>query len=293
MQAFLAINYSAKVGDNFAWGIGPVFAVQAFEANGVATFAPITKTYVSGLDPDTGVSSTPPTALSNNDHDISTGFGFAGGIWWGISDRFSMGLAYQSKMSMSEFDDYADLFAEQGDFDIPASIKLGFSVLASDTLRVNFDIENTAFGDVKSIANPMVNLFSCPIVPFGSEIENCLGGSNGGGFGWQDETIYKIGFEWQESETSTWRLGFSYGEQPIQTADVLFNILAPGVMERHITFGTTQKAANGGEWIFSFMYAPKKTITGPSAFDPGPDFASPQLIELSMSQVEFEIAYTF
>ena len=35
-QAFIALNYSAMAGDNFAWGIGPVFAVQMFEANGVS-----------------------------------------------------------------------------------------------------------------------------------------------------------------------------------------------------------------------------------------------------------------
>ena len=32
MQAFLAVNYSAMVNDNFAWGIGPVIAFQLFEA---------------------------------------------------------------------------------------------------------------------------------------------------------------------------------------------------------------------------------------------------------------------
>ncbi len=46
-QAFLTLNYSAKVGDNFAWGIGPVFAVQMFEAKGVGTFAPVTKTFAA------------------------------------------------------------------------------------------------------------------------------------------------------------------------------------------------------------------------------------------------------
>ncbi len=44
-----------------------------------------------------------------------------------MSDSVSVGLAYQSKMTMSEFDDYADLFAERGGFDIPSSIKAGLS----------------------------------------------------------------------------------------------------------------------------------------------------------------------
>jgi long-chain fatty acid transport protein len=280
-QAFLAVNYSAKAGENFTWGIGPVLAIQMFSADGVGTFAPITKTFAASGGTEL------PTALSNNGNELSYGYGIAGGIWWGISDSVSVGLAYQSKMTMSEFDDYADLFAERGGFDIPSSIKAGLSFMASDALRVNVDVEHTAFSDIKSIANPMQNLFSCPVVPGGTTLESCLGGSNGGGFGWEDMTTYKLGFEWQRDETNTWRFGYSYGDQPIQSADVLFNILAPGVMEQHVTLGLTHRATNGGEWNFSFMYAPENSVTGPSAFDPT------QTIEIKMSQLEFEVAYRF
>jgi long-chain fatty acid transport protein len=281
-QAFLAVNYSAKVGDNFAWGIGPVFAVQLFEANGIMTFAPITESFAASGG------TALPTALSNNGHDTSTGFGFGAGLWWGITDSFSVGLSYQSKMSMSEFDDYADLFAEQGGFDIPSSIKAGLSFLATDTLRVNVDVEHTAYGDVDSIANSMANMILCPTLPFGgTSLSNCLGGNNGAGFGWDDMTTYKLGFEWQKDENNTWRFGYSFGDQPIQPADVLFNILAPGVMEQHITLGLTRQRDNGGAWSFSFMYAPEKTLAGPSMFDPT------QTIELKMSQFEFEVGFRF
>ena len=288
-QAFIALNYSAMTSDNFAWGIGPVFAVQMFEAKGVQTFAPITKTCADGFNPATQECGTNPTSLSDNGHDLSYGWGFAGGIWWGLTDTFSLGLAYQSKMSMSEFDDYSDLFAEAGGFDIPSSIKGGVSFVATDALRINFDVEHTAYSDVKSINNPMQNLFGCPTLPFGGQdLESCLGGGAGGGFGWEDMTTYKIGFEWASSESNTWRFGYSYGEQPIQSADVIFNILAPGVMEQHITFGLTHKRPRGGVWNFSFMYAPENSVTGPSFFDP-----SPQTIEIKMSQLEFEVSYRF
>ena len=100
-------------------------------------------------------------------------------------------------------------------------------------------------------------------------------------------TTYKIGFEWQRDDDIILRFGYSYGEQPVQAADVLFNILAPGVMEQHITFGLTKKAANGGEWNFSFMAAPENSVKGPSAFDPT------QQIEVTMNQLEFEVAYSF
>jgi long-chain fatty acid transport protein len=291
-QAFLALNYSAMAGDNFAWGIGPVFAGQIFEANGVQTFQVISKTLAEAII-ETG-QPVPVTNLSNNGHDISYGWGFAGGLWWGMTDAFSVGLAYQSKMSMTEFDDYADLFAEAGGFDIPSSIKGGVSWVASDALRINFDVEHTAYSEVDSIANPMLNMFGCPLLPLGgADIEACLGGGAGAGFGWEDMTTYKLGFEWASSESNTWRFGYSYGEQPIQAADVLFNILAPGVMEQHFTLGLTHRPDRGGEWNFSFMYAPENSVTGPSLFEPAIPGIQPQTIELKMSQLEFEVSYRF
>jgi long-chain fatty acid transport protein len=257
-QAFMTLNLAGKAGDSFAWGIGPVFAVQMFEAKGLANFAPYTKTYIEAFF----ATGTPgnPDSLTNNGHDTSTGYGAAAGIWWAMSDAVSAGLSYASKMSMSEFDDYSDLYAEAGGFDIPASTKFGI------------------FG------NPMINFLDCPTLG-GSDFESCLGGTNGPGFGWEDMTTYKLGMEWTPSDLVAYRFGYSYGEQPIQEADVLFNILAPGVMEQHLTFGMTKRNPDGGAWNFSLMYAPKKTVKGVSMFDPG------QEIELKMSQFELEVSY--
>ena len=295
-QAFLTVNYAGKTSDKFAWGIGPVFAIQMFEANGVASYTPFTQTFADAVL--VNGQGAPAPSLSNNGHDSSIGWGISGGIWAGLSDTVSVGLAYQSKISMGEFDDYADLFAQDGGFDIPSSIKAGISFLASDVLRVNFDIEHIAYTDVDSVSNPLANIFSGCFTanpPLAPDTSGCLGGPNGGGFGWEDMTAYKLGFEWQRDEDNTWRFGYSYGEQPIQSADVVFNILAPGVMEQHITLGWTRQMANGSALSISFMYAPEVTVTGPNVFDFSPLVPTnpPQTIELKMDQLEFEVAYRF
>ena len=283
-QAFINVNYSAMIGDNFSWGIGPVIGFQMFEAKGVGTFVPVTKTFATTFDP------AQVTSLTDNGHDTSYGYGFAAGVWWGITDTFSFGLSYQSKLSMSEFDDYSDLYAQAGGFDIPSSIKGGVSWLVNDSWRINFDVEQTAFSEVDSVGNPMVNLLACdsPVLPLGAtSVEPCLGGEQGAGFGWGDMTTYKIGFEWATDQNNLWRFGYSYGEQPVQEADVLFNILAPGVMEQHFTIGWTRNRSNGHQFSLAFMYAPENDITGPSLFDPA------QTITLSMSQFELEFSYRF
>jgi long-chain fatty acid transport protein len=293
-QAFLSINYSGKVGDRFAWGIGPIFAVQMFEANGVSAYQPYTKTFNECfLYQAPGSCDPTPDSLSDKGHDMSTGYGAAAGVWLGVTDYFSVGLSYQSKMSMSEFDDYSDLFADAGGFDIPSSAKLGLSFAGTNDVRLNLDVEHTSYSEIGSVGNPMQNLFGCPFAVFGQTgqippaeaLENCLGGSNGGGFGWEDMTTFKVGVEWTASESTTYRFGYSYGEQPIQAADITFNILAPGVMEQHFTVGMTKRRESGGAWNLSFMYAPSKSIEAPNPFDPT------QLIELEMSQFEFEVSY--
>jgi long-chain fatty acid transport protein len=286
-QAFLSINYAGKIGDRFAWGIGPVVAFQVFEANGVANFTPYTETFASAFLGN-GVGA-PASNLTNNGHDSSVGYGFAAGFWTG-NDKVSFGLAYQSKVSMDEFSDYSDLFAEGGGFDIPSALKAGLSVRAADAATVNFDIEHIFYSDADSVHNPIMNLLTgCftanPAVA--PATNGCLGGPNGAGFGWDDMTVFKIGVALDGGDRSTWRFGYSYGEQPIPNTEMLFNILAPGVMEQHLTFGWTGERDNGNVMSFSLMYAPKSEITGFSTFDPL------QQITLEMTQLEFEFAYRF
>ena len=100
-------------------------------------------------------------------------------------------------------------------------------------------------------------------------------------------TVYKLGVSMKSSDANTWRFGYSYGEQPIPSSEVLFNILAPGVMEQHFTVGWTGVRPNGNIMSVSFMYAPESTVSGANTFDPF------QTIEIKMSQLDLEFAYRF
>lgn len=297
MQAFASLNYSVRLSDMFVVGIGPVFAAQLFEATGLAQFTGYTQTFANtfaGLLQQ-GVpigqaqqqAAAAVTSLTNNGHDTSIGYGVSAGLWAG-NDTFSVALAYHSKMDMDEFDDYSDLYAEQGGFDIPSTIKAGVSYKAAETLRINFDVERINYTDVDSVSNPIQPLFTQCFTanPQATSSDGCLGGPSGAGFGWDDVTAYKIGFEWTADENNTWRFGYSHADQPIPSSEVLFNILAPGVMEQHITAGWTHRLQNDNIMSFSFMYAPKKEVTGNNAFDIQP-------ITLEMTQYELEFAYRF
>lgn len=279
-QAFLDLGWSKQINDTTSVGLAAIFAMQLFEAKGVGNFGGFTKHFAAS-----GGTSF-PTKLSDNGHDQSYGYGAKFGIHKQVSDQTAFGIMYQTKLKMSDFDDYADLFAQAGGFDIPANMKLGVTFKPRENLAVSFDIEHTWFSDVDSVGNSIMNLFSCPTSPaMGPDLEGCLGGERGAGFGWDDMTTYKIGFQWSKGDDWTWRAGYSHGDQPIPSTEMTFNILAPGVMENHFTFGFTRDRGNGREINFAFMYAPTSDQTGPNNFDPT------QTIMFEMDQFELELSY--
>lgn len=96
--------------------------------------------------------------------------------------------------------------------------------------------------------------------------------------------MVKIGYQWQDGDM-TWRVGYSNGDQPIPSSEVVFNILAPGVIEEHITFGFTKQIDAQSSFNFAAMYAPSNSVDGTSNFDPS------QEIELEMDQ--YELAFTY
>ena len=272
-QLFINATYAKQIDDKNAVGASLIMAYQEFKAHGLGAFG------ANGF-------STDASNLTDNGDDSSLGFGVKLGWQGDITSDVTLGVSYQSKMSMSEFDDYAGLFAEGGDFDIPATAIIGLAWKTSDRSTLVFDIQQIYYSDVAAIGNPVENLFTCNPA---TNPANCLGGSNGGGFGWDDMTVMKLGYEWQQNDM-TWRVGVSNGDQPIQGggagSQAMFNILAPAVMETHLTFGFTMPIDASSEFTFAGMYAPSSSVEGATQFD------NTQTVKLEMDQFEIQGTYT-
>ena len=117
-QLFISAAYARQVTDNITIGIAPIFAVQMFEAQGLAAFA---------FDPMANPLTVNPAKLSDNETDWSTGFGVRLGVEATLGENFRFGAAYQPKIDMSTFDEYAGLFEGGGDFDIPQNYTIGIA----------------------------------------------------------------------------------------------------------------------------------------------------------------------
>lgn len=283
-QLFAEVAWAQRWNDSLVWGISGIFTAQAFEANGVAAFAPYTRTFAASGG------TVMPGNLSNRGVNYSTGFGAKAGLQWRISERLRAGISYQSRIYMSEFDKYRDLFAAEGGFNIPQNVRLGISWDWSERVSLHYDTDHTNYRDVDSIGNPIANLFACPTAGMGgTDLSSCLGGDRGAGFGWNDMTTHKLGLSWQPASQPAWtlRAGISHGQQPIEESEVLFNMLAPGVVERHFTLGATRRLAGGRSWSAMLMYAPEGKVSGMNTFDPT------QRIELKMHQFELEFGFSW
>ncbi len=315
MQLYVDLSYSGRSGE-LAYGASLVMVAQSFEATGLGNFTPYTTTFnnafgaafqgympsvMSGdMTQQEAMGAAAMAAmgeeynLTNRGSDISTGAGFGLGVIW-TGDKVNLSAQYKSKISMSEFDKYSDLFAEGGAFDIPSSFGVGMSIKGENGGAFHYDFEQINYTDVASISNPMANLFTCPIAvmsqtgQMSSDSSGCLGGSNGAGFGWSDVQVHKVGYEWSMagSPDVRYRVGASFGENPIASSEVMFNILAPGVIENHYTAGFTRKLADGAEYTMSIMYAPESSTSGTSPLDPT------QNIEIKMSQWSAEFSYSW
>jgi len=280
LQAFLEVSYARKAGEKFTWGASLVGVMQLFAARGVGTFAGFTET----LNASGGTVF--PDSLSNNSHDKAYGLGAKVGFQYELTATLDIAASYQNKIGMSKFKDYSDLFAKNGSFDIPADFKAGITFHPNEGLSFSVDVEHIWYSDVDSVGNPFSNLFMCPGAnPMATSTDTCLGGNKGAGFGWEDMTVLKLGSQWSSGNGWTWRVGYSTGDQPIPESEVMFNILAPGVIEDHITAGFTRELTSGNEFSMSFMYAPNNKVAGLNPFDPT------QTLSIDMDQWEVEFGF--
>lgn len=263
-QMFLAPTYSHRFARHHAVGVSAILAYQRFEAKGLLGF---------------GQMSGSPSNLTDKDHSNSYGAGARVGYLGELTDRFSVGLSWQSRIHMTAFDEYAGLFAENGAFDIPQTFTGGVAVKPADKVTLALDVQWINYEGVRSVGNDFL-----PNLGLAR-----LGMADGAGFGWHDMTVYKGGLQYVANEDWTLRGGYSYGKQPIRDNEVLINILAPGVMEQHVTVGVSRRLSHGRSLNLAIVRAIPKSISGPNNLE----VPNRQTIELKMDQWEVDFSYSF
>ena len=259
VQLFLSATYAQSSGA-FSWGIAPTIAIQAFEARGLAAF---------------GQASVDADHLSDNGQDRSFGAGLRAGMRYAVAPGLRVGISGQTRMRMSRFKEYAGLFENGGSFDIPAQVTAGVAWSPTPATTLMLDYQKIFYSGVPAVSN--------------AASAGPLGAKGGAGFGWKDVNVVKLGVEWKQSDTMTWRAGYAHASNPIGPEDVTLGILAPGVVEDHFTLGGSWAASARDSLDFAVIYVPGVTVRGGEATPEGP---TPGQIAIDMDQVAFSLGWT-
>ena len=82
--------------------------------------------------------------------------------------------------------------------------------------------------------------------------------------------MLKLGVSHQYSKDLVLRGGVSVGDQPVPASETFFNILAPGVVQNHLTLGATWSTAGGGEWTGFYARAFGQSVSGSNSIPSNP-----------------------
>lgn len=269
MQVFVTPSLAYKFTEHQSFGVGVNFVYQRFAAKGLSAFAN------SAFSSDTD-------NLNDRGHDTSTGWGPSLGWQGQVTDNLTLGLVWSSKIKAQKFDRYAGLFADGGSFDIPEKYGVGLSYRLTPSLTIGADVQEIKYGSVRSVGND----FDVQAVFAGDN----FGSKNGPGFGWQDITVYKLAVSYALSPELTLRTGFSHCDQPVKRDQTFLNILAPGVIQNHLSLGLTWRVTAGNELSLAYTHGFEQEVKGngsiPAAFGGGE-------ANLKMSQDILGIAYAW
>lgn len=281
VQLIVPITAAYKVNDTNTVGASIIPARQRFLAQGLSEF----KSF-----------SASPDYLTNNGHDFANGLGARIG-WMGyyLDRRVTLGATYATKVYMEKFEHYRGLFAENGSFDIPSNYAIGIGIKPVENLTIAMDVEVIQYSDVPAFANRGPD--SSGLLNVGSSGQpTSLGMPEGAGFGWKDQTVYKLGVAYKPNDNWTLRAGYNYGKMPIDKDQLLFSVLATATTEQHYTAGFTYNLGEqsilgfGSEGLltFAWMYAPNVKVEGRTVGTDG----DTGWAGMQMRQQSWDLAYT-
>jgi long-chain fatty acid transport protein len=236
-QAGIAGVLAYRPHPDHALGIALNLGYRSFEIEGIQPFATLSQD---------------PQHFTNQ----GTDGGLAGSVaigWVGeLGGGLRVGASYRSRTWIEKLDDYAGVLPNQGELDLPAIWGAGLAYALTEQVQVGIDVQHVEYESIAALGNPLSRL----------DEGKPLGSDDGPGFGWDDQTIYKIGVVWQANPDLTLRAGYSESTVMVQPSDTLFSLLAQVTGKRHLTVGFTQTLRDGWEISGYYAHASRNEVAG-------------------------------
>ncbi|CAB3964848.1 MULTISPECIES: OmpP1/FadL family transporter [Burkholderia] len=189
------------------------------------------------------------TGLPNQGRDWTPGYGFKIGWMSQITSQLSMGAFYASKIRYTPWHKYRAIFPDGGRFDEPEQYGIGIAFRPTPKWLIGFDWIRFNYGGTHVLGNPVT--FSAP-----------LGAENGPGFGLANINAYRIGVQYDVTDTLTLRGGFEITNRLVTPANTAFTFLVPITLNRTYTVGATYRMNKQSELSFAYAISPRVQVNG-------------------------------
>jgi long-chain fatty acid transport protein len=243
----LATSLAVSVYEGHSLGVSLDWHFARIKINGLQNF-------------DNPLFSSHPGHVTNNGYDYSTGVGVTVGYYGKFCDWLSVGATYRPKTTMKRYAKYEGFFAERGRGDVPEKIGGGLAVHPMDCLTVCFDVEYLRWHPIRSLSNKLE-----PAIK-----KQLLGSKYGAGFGFRNQTFYRLGVEYQLNECLALRAGYRYGTGLVRPTETATNSLLDDLVRSFLTLGLTWKFNPCGDVSLFFAHGFNAKVHGKNSIPLAP-----------------------
>ncbi len=257
-RTLISPAYTHSVGDDGHWSVGAVLAYQRFATVGFGA--------TDGMLP----------VVAQTQDEVSYGQGVRIDAGYSLGRLATWTFGYQSRVNMDAFNRYRGMYAEPGDFDIPASVNAGFSMALAPQFELGLGVERVMYHEARP--------FTSAALP--RRFLAVLGDGTSPVFAWRDLTVYSVTGAWRSDDLGELALRYSTREQPSPTSRLLDRLLNDGQADYSVEARYSKRFDANSRLQFSASYTPYEYILGaPTSYSVRNDIRG--------RQVEFEALLAF
>lgn len=192
-----------------------------------------------------------PDDLTNRGTDYEAGLSVRLGWLGNICDCVMIGFTFQTKSWIGKIKDYQGFLPDAGNADLPGNIGVGITWRPFSCFTISGEWVQVLWTGPKWFGNSYW------------ATDGTLGGTNGIGLDWNQQTVLKIGAAYRLLPCFTIRAGYNWAKTPIRVTDTFINFPVSATVEHHVTAGATY-ACDCNEFSFYYYYGFRNKINGQS-----------------------------
>jgi hypothetical protein len=162
-----------------------------------------------------------------------------------ISDHARWNLGYQSRVGMGTFANYRGVFADAGDFDIPASASAGLSYALTPQFGIDVGVQRVMYSAITPFASSGLP----------TRFLALLGDSGSPVFAWRDLDVYSVGWTLRNADIGALQLRYTTRQQPVPTSKLLERALSSATANDTLSLGWSREVGMRSNLSFAASYA--------------------------------------